>query len=63
MARFSLASFLVLLALVAASSALYLGFGGVVGKLTPRTGTKWPPFKGAGQGKLLANMYKSDVGT
>ena len=32
------------------SASLYLGFGGVVGKLTPRTGSKWPPYPGAGQG-------------
>ncbi len=44
--------FLLSLALLAASAeALYGGFGGVVGKLTPRTGSKWPPFRGAGQGE------------
>ena len=28
----------------------YLGFGGVQGSLSPRTGSVWPPFQGAGQG-------------
>ena len=28
----------------------YLGFGGVKGRLTPRTGSSWPPYPGAGNG-------------
>ena len=35
---------------VSAASGLYSGFGGVVGNLTPRTGSSWPPYPGAGNG-------------
>ena len=35
---------------VSAASGLYSGFGGVVGNLTPRTGSSWPPYPGAGRG-------------
>ena len=35
---------------VAAANGLYLGFGGVSGNLTPRTGSSWPPYPGAGRG-------------
>ena len=35
---------------VAAANGLYSGFGGVVGNLTPRTGSSWPPYPGAGRG-------------
>ena len=35
---------------VAAANGLYGGFGGVVGNLTPRTGSSWPPYPGAGRG-------------
>ena len=35
---------------VAAANGLFSGFGGVVGNLTPRTGSSWPPYPGAGRG-------------
>ena len=45
-----LGSFLALALAPQWAEAQYLGFGGVVGSLSPRTGSSWPPFPGAGQG-------------
>lgn len=33
----------------------HLGLGGVIGNLTPRTGSSWPPYPGAGRPRPWAN--------
>ena len=43
-------SLLVLVSAVAAANALFLGFGGSAGNFSPRTGSVWPPYPGAGRG-------------
>ena len=43
-------SLILVVCAVAAANGLYGGFGGVVGNLTPRTGSSWPPYPGAGRG-------------
>ncbi len=45
-----LSSSLLLCCLVYGANSLFLGQGGVTGSLTPRTGSSWPPYPGAGQG-------------